>query len=217
MDEQADNGRWAAVRVTKPLELAAGHWHWSLMKIYRNLPELPPYCSVEYPNILRTQTILRGEFMVRLPAADLRDFYAQTKISVLPQDYVVVYLPLETKQLSSEWFQPSTTRFLVVIREADRFVLVLPKGKWLQMQSIFENEYEVDGPLKVIDLAIEAGKAMPGYLTHIGAIMTQERIRTFPISSFRRNHLMVSKADLPRTVKVLREFFDRCNPKTGIY
>jgi hypothetical protein len=99
------------------------------------------------------------------------------------------------------------------VREEDRFVLVLPKSKWMQMRSIFENEYEVDGPFKVVDLAIESGRAMPGYLTHIGAIMTQEKIRTFPISSFRRNHLLVSKTDLPRTAKVLREFFDRCRPK----
>jgi hypothetical protein len=147
---------------------------------------------------------------MRLPSADLRALFAGTQLTVLPEDYVVAYVPLESKQLSGEWFHPATTRFLVVIREEDRFVLVLPRAKWLKMKSLFKN-VEVEGPLRVIALDAGSTKFVPGYLTQLGAVMTAAMIRTFPISSFRRNHLMIQKPDLPRTVKVLREFIERCS------
>ena len=146
---------------------------------------------------------------MRLPSADLRVLFAGTRMTVLPEDYVVAYVPLESKQIPGEWFHPATTRFLVVVREEDRYVLVLPRAKWLKMKNLFEDA-EVEGPLRVIALDAGSTKFVAGYLTQLGAVMTTARIRTFPISSFRRNHLMIEKPDLPRTVKVLREFIERC-------
>jgi hypothetical protein len=146
---------------------------------------------------------------MRLPSADLRALFAGTQMTVLPGDYVVAYVPLTSKQLPAEWFHPATTRFLVVIREEDRFVLVMPRAKWLKMQMLFDTS-EVEGPLRVIALDANSTKFVPGYLTQLGAVMTAEKIRTFPISSFRRNHLMVQKPDLPRTVKLLRELIEQC-------
>ena len=146
---------------------------------------------------------------MRPPSADLRELFANTTLKVLPEDYVVIYLPPETNPLPPEWYDPANTRFAVVIRETEKLVMVMPRRKWLSMQSIFDR-YEVDGPFRVIDLAIDPGKPISGYLTQIGAVMTEARIRTFPISSFRRNHLLVNKPDLPRTVKALRVFFESC-------
>jgi hypothetical protein len=146
---------------------------------------------------------------MRMSSADLRALFAGTQMTVLPEDYAVAYVPLNSKQIPGEWFHPATTRFLVVIREEDRFVLVLPRAKWQKMKSLFE-AVEVEGPLRVIALDAGSTKFVPGYLTQIGAVMTAEKIRTFPISSFRRNHLLVQKPDLPRTVKALREFIERC-------
>lgn len=146
---------------------------------------------------------------MRLPAADSKAPFATTKLSVLPEDFVVVYLPLDTKPLLPEWHRPTTTRFGAIIRDPEELVVVVSKRKWLRMQSIFK-KYEIDGPFKVIELAIDAVSPVPGYLSQLGAVLSESQIRGFPISSFRRNHILVQKRDLPRTMRVLRKFVEQC-------
>jgi len=146
---------------------------------------------------------------MRLPAADLRVPFAATRLSVLPEDFVVVYLPLETKPLLPEWHRPTTVRFGAIIRDPEELVLVVARRKWMRMQSIFKN-YEIEGPFKVIELIMDPAKAIPGYLSQLGAVLSESQIRGFPISSFRRNHILVQKPDLPRTMRVLRKFVEQC-------
>jgi hypothetical protein len=146
---------------------------------------------------------------MRLPAADLRAPFATTGLSVLPEDFVVVYLPLDTKPLLPEWHRPTTTRFGAIIRDPEELVLVVAKRKWLRMQSIFK-KYEIEGPFKVIELVLDARKPVPGYLSQLGAVLSEWQIRGFPISSFRRNHILVEKPDLPRSMRALRKFIEQC-------
>ncbi len=113
---------------------------------------------------------------MRLPSADLRAVFAGTNLTVLPEDYVVVYIPLDSKQVPGEWFLPATTRFLVIIREEDRYVLVLPRAKWTKMRNLYV-ESEVEGPLRVIGLDPASTKFVPGFMTQVGAVLTAEKIR----------------------------------------
>ena len=146
---------------------------------------------------------------MHLPAEDLRVPFAATKLSVLPDEFVVVYLPLDTKPLLPEWHRPSSSRFGVIIRDPEELVLIVARRKWLRMKSIFK-KYELEGPFKVIELVLDTTKPIPGYLSQLGAVLSESKIRGFPISSFRRNHILVQKRDLPRTVKVLRKFVEQC-------
>ena len=146
---------------------------------------------------------------MHLPAEDLRVPFSATKLSVLPDDFVVVFLPLDTKPLLPEWHRPSSSRFGAIIRDPEELVLIVAKRKWLRMQSIFK-KYELEGPFKVIGLILDTTKPIPGYLSQLGAVLSESEIRGFPISSFRRNHILVQKRDLPRTMRVLRKFVEQC-------
>jgi hypothetical protein len=42
----------------------------------------------------------------------------------------------------------------------------------------------------------------------IASILAESDISSIPISSFKSYHIIVPKADLPRTVKVLRKYLD---------
>jgi len=150
---------------------------------------------------------------MRLPSANLRAPLATTKLSVLPEDFLVVHLPPDTEPLPPEWYRPTAARFGATIRDPEELVLILSKRKWLRMHSIFE-KYEVDGPFKVVELATEAVKPVPGYLSKLGAVLAESQVRGFPISSFRRNHILVQKRDLPRTMRILRKFVEQC--KAGL-
>jgi hypothetical protein len=141
---------------------------------------------------------------MRTISAELKKLLAHTNLIVLPEDFVVVYLPIGTKAISGEWFRPATTRFAAVIQEPKLITMVVPRQKWLRMQNMFD-KCDVRGPYKVM-VAI-------GYMATIGSILTESKISALPISSFKHDHIIVPKGELPRAVKVLREFLGKCRKK----
>jgi hypothetical protein len=145
-------------------------------------------------------------------SAELRALLTRTNLVVFPEDFVAVYLPPNIRAISGEWFRAATTRFAVVIQEPKSITMVIPRRKWLRMQNMFE-KYNVNGPLKVISFDVKLSYAACGYMAAIGSVLTESKIHAIPVSSFRRDHILVSKADLPRTVRVLREFLESCRKK----
>ena len=142
-------------------------------------------------------------------SANLKKLLARTNLVVLAEDYVVVYLPINVKLIPGEWFRPATTQFAVFIREPKVITMVVQRRKWLRMQNMFEKR-EVAGPLKVISFDVKLSLVATGYMAAIGSVLTEANISAVPISSFKHDHILVPKDDLPRTVRVLRRFLDSC-------
>ncbi len=147
-------------------------------------------------------------------SGELKDLLTHTNLVVFPEDYVVVYLPVGIQAIPGEWFRPATTRFAVVIQEPKVITMVVPRRKWLRMQSMFD-KYDVNGPLKVISFDIKLSLVASGYMCAIESLLTEANISAIPISSFRGDHIIVPKEDLPRTVKVLRGFLASCKTCKG--
>jgi hypothetical protein len=147
-------------------------------------------------------------------SAELNKLLARTKLIIFPEDYVVVYLPINIQAIPGEWFRPATTRFAVVIQEPKVITMVVPRHKWLRMQGMFD-KYDVNGPLKVISFDVKLSLVTSGYMSAIGSVLTNSNINAMPIYSFKGDHIIVPKADLPRTVKVLRGFLDSFKKKSS--
>ncbi len=145
-------------------------------------------------------------------SAGLKQLLARTNLVVFPEDYVIVYLPIGSKAISGEWFRPATTRFAAVIQEPKLITMVVPRQKWLRMQNIF-GKCKVDGPYKVISFDVKLSLVAIGYMATIGSILTESKISAMPISSFKHDQIIVPKAELPRAIKVLREFLESCRKK----
>jgi hypothetical protein len=50
-------------------------------------------------------------------------------------------------------------------------------------------------------------------MSAIGSVLIDSNISAIPIFSYKGDHIIVHKADLPRTVKVLREFLSGMKKK----
>ena len=140
-------------------------------------------------------------------SAELRELLIQTDLFVFPEDFVVVYLPQDIKAISGEWFRYTTTRFAMVIQEPKMITMVIPSRKWLRMQNIFE-KYEVNGPWKVIRFKLKKAQPAPGYLATIGSALKDSKISSIPVSTLKNSHILVPKSDLPRAVRILRDFLE---------
>jgi len=149
---------------------------------------------------------------MRAISPDFKKLLAHTKLLVLPEDYFVIQLPLDAKLIPGEWYRPATTRFALFIREPKEISLVVARRKWLRMQNIFDS-YKVSGPVKVIAFDSHLSMVAPGYMAAIGCVLEESKIRVAPVSSFSRDHILVEKKDLPRTVKLLRQLIQECKKK----
>ncbi len=146
--------------------------------------------------------------MAELPA-NLKKLFARTKLVVLPEDYLLVRLPVDARPIPGEWYRPATTRFGAFIREPKEITLIVTRRKWLRMQNVFK-QYKVSGPMKVITFDIKLSLVVYGYLAALSRVIADDKISLVPISSFHRDHILVAKQDLPRTVRVLRQFLQSC-------
>lgn len=149
---------------------------------------------------------------MRAISAELKKTLARTNLIVLPEDYVVVYLPVDIKAIPGEWFRPATTRFAAVIQEPKVITMVIPRQKWLRMQRMFE-KYDVNGPYKVVSFDVKLSLVVQGYMAAIGSVLRESKISALPISSFKHDHIIVPKAELPHAVKVLRNLLNSCKEK----
>ena len=145
-------------------------------------------------------------------SAELKELLARTSLIVYPEDYVIVYLPVGVQAIPGEWFRPATTRFAVVIQEPKVITMIVTRQKWLRMQSMFEQS-DVSGPMKVIAFDVKLSLVARGYMAAICPVLRQAKISVLPISSMKSDHILVPKSDLPRAVKVLREFLEGCKKK----
>ncbi len=141
--------------------------------------------------------------------SDLKKLLVRTRLSVLPEDYFAIRLPLDSKVIPGEWYRPATTRFAVFIREPKEINLIVARRKWLRMQSIFES-YKVTGPFKVIGFNGKLSMVVPGYMSVIGSVLYDAKISVLPVSTLCRDHILVQKQDLPRTVRILRQLIRSC-------
>ena len=145
-----------------------------------------------------------------LLTAELKELLVRTKLSVLPEDYFVIQLPLDSKPIPGEWYRPATTRFALFLREPKEITLIVARRKWLRMQSIFD-KYHVTGPVKIIAFDHKISMVVPGYMAAIGNVLAESNIGVVPISTLSSDHILVRKADLPRTVRLLRQFIQACH------
>ena len=138
-------------------------------------------------------------------SAELAKLFAQTKLELLPEDYYLVRLPADTRAIPGEWYRPATTRFAVFIRAPKGITLVVSRRKWLRMQNLFES-YELSDPVRVITLDLELPLELHGYFAAVADVLAGAGISILPIGAFDRDHVLVHKKDVPRAMKVLRQF-----------
>jgi hypothetical protein len=141
-------------------------------------------------------------------STDAKKLLSCIKLIILPEDYYVIHLPADTKEIPSEWYRPATTRFAVFIREPKEITLVVTRRKWLRMKNIFSN-YEKSVPMKVVTFDKKLANVSGSY-TAIGKVLAEAKLSGTPISSYSCDHLLVPKTNLPRTIRVLRGFLESC-------
>ncbi len=134
--------------------------------------------------------------------------FASTKIHLHPDDFIIVSLPLSEKEQALEAFK-SLEPFSSVTVDRAEVSLILRTCDWAAMSHLFKSS-ETEGPYRTITFDIVLDLNLVGFLSVVSAVLAEEGISIYALSTYLRDHILVKSSQADETVRVLDELFLRC-------
>jgi hypothetical protein len=144
-----------------------------------------------------------------MPTPDMIPVFAATKLKLHPEKFTLVSLPLSEKDKALELFK-EVSPFSTISVDHSEVSLVLSVQDWMTMQGNFE-QYKKEGPYKAITFDIVLDLNLIGFLSIVSAILAEEKISIFAVSTFLRDHILVKEDEHLLALQVLNNLIQRCN------
>jgi len=139
------------------------------------------------------------------PSPSMLPFFADTKLIVHPDDFVVVSVPpTQGAELRRLRLRP----FSSVTYDHGEVSLVVRASEWALNESRFR-EAKVEGPYTLITFDIALDLSLVGYLSVVSSLLAENGVSIFALSTYLRDHILVKKEDSEKAVKVLTRLIER--------
>jgi len=148
--------------------------------------------------------------MSHMPTPEMMPVFASTKLKLHPDQYNIVSLPSEKQEEALEYFKPLTP-FSSVTVDTEEVSLILKTSAWEKMKDHFP-VFEAEGPYSAITFDIVLDLSLVGFLSVVSAILADEDISIYAISTYLKDHILVKSVDAEKTMKVLGDLIERCKP-----
>lgn len=146
--------------------------------------------------------------MGHMPSPEMVPVFASTNLRLQPDEYTIVSLPVSEKERAYELFKPFSAFSSITIVE-DEVSLILKSSDWDIIRIEFDF-YEVEAPYSVITFDIVLDLSLVGYLSVVSAILADDGISIYAVSTYLRDHILVKSADARRTMTVLTDLIEHC-------
>lgn len=143
-----------------------------------------------------------------MPSPEMIPVFASTKLKLHPDEYTIVSLPVEKQDMALELFKPLSP-FSSITVDTEEVSLILKTSEWEKMKEHFP-VFESEAPYSVITFDIVLDLSLVGFLSVVSAILADEGISIYAISTYLRDHIMVKTKEADRTIQVLEELIQRC-------
>ncbi len=139
------------------------------------------------------------------PSPSMLPFFADTKLIVHPDDYVVVSMP---PTQSDEAHRLRLSPFSSVTYDHGEVSLVVRASEWAVNESRFR-EAKVEGPYTLITFDIALDLSLVGYLSVVSSLLAENGVSIFALSTYLRDHILVKKEDSEKVVEALTRLIER--------
>ena len=143
-----------------------------------------------------------------MPSPEMIPVFASAKLKLHPDEYTIVSLPVEKQDMALELFKPLSP-FSSITVDTEEVSLILKTSEWEKMKEHFP-VFESEAPYSVITFDIVLDLSLVGFLSVVSAILADEGISIYAISTYLRDHIMVKTKEADRTIRVLEELIQRC-------
>jgi hypothetical protein len=146
------------------------------------------------------------------PAA--REVWAQTRLHIWPEEYVVASLP-RSALVAAAAAVGGAPGFMALVAERDEVSITLTEEAW-RTSGLAARASAEAGPYRVITLDVNIDLAVVGYLAPAALRLAEARIAIVPQCAFLKDHLLVREADLEIAVRVLEGLVGECRGRGAL-
>jgi len=139
------------------------------------------------------------------PSPSMLPFFADTKLIVHPDDYVLVSVPPDQ---GAEAYRLRLRPFSSVTYDHGEVSLVVRASEWTVNESRFR-EAKVEGPYTLITFDVVLDLALVGYLSVVSSLLAEEGVSIYALSTYLKDHILVRKMDSEKAVEALTRLIER--------
>ena len=133
--------------------------------------------------------------------------WAQTKLLVWPEKYVIVSLPKSSLSQATSIVAMATGTFAALVLERDEVSLTLPEPVWTA-NAVKANAH--DGPCRALTFDLSLDLDVFGYFAQAALRLANAKISIVPESAYLKDHILVHERDLDQTVTILNKLIEDC-------
>jgi len=145
---------------------------------------------------------------------DLLKLYAKTGAEVLPEDYLIIKLPLKETVVVEDKIKMIRDSFFSLIINKEEITLIVPDNEWKKISDSFL-ELKIERTYKIISLDLPLQWTITGYLSFIVRLLSEVGISVGTISCYSKNYLLIKKHDIFMAIQILTNFFSECKRLIG--
>ena len=143
-----------------------------------------------------------------IPSSEIVPVFAATKLKLHPEEFTLVSLPLSEKEKVLELFKVVDPFSTISVDHAE-VSLILSEPEWSKMSNQFD-EYESEGPYRAITFDFVLDLNLIGFLSVISAVLVEEGISIYAVSTFLRDHILVKSSHADKAMNALGSLIQRC-------
>jgi hypothetical protein len=143
-----------------------------------------------------------------MPSQEMIPVFASTSLKLHPDEYTIVSLPVKAQEKELEIFKPLNP-FSSITMDTEEVSLILKSSDWEVMKTNFPF-YKTDGLFSVITFDIVLDLSLVGFLSVVSAVLADEGISIYAVSTYLRDHILVHSVDAERAMSCLDDLIERC-------
>jgi len=143
----------------------------------------------------------------------MRRILSEAVVKEHTDDYTVVSIKLDEEAKARSLLR-DLQPFSSVTYDNNEVSVVLRASDWKRLKEEFSGFKEA-GPYRLLTFDIVLDLSIVGFLSVVSAVLAEEGVSIYTLSTYLRDHILVRKKDSPRAVAALRKIIEECRrPRT---
>jgi len=143
----------------------------------------------------------------------MRRILSETVVKEHAEDYTIVSVRPDEEAKARDLLG-RLKPFTSITYDGNEVSVVLMASDWERLRGEFHGFAEA-GPYRLLTFDIVLDLSIVGFLSVVSAMLAEEGVSIFALSTYLRDHIMVKKEDSRRAVTVLRSLIEICKrPRT---
>jgi hypothetical protein len=138
----------------------------------------------------------------------MRRILSETAVKEHDEDYTIVSLRPD-EEAKAKGLLGRSRPFNSITYDGDEVSIVLMASDWERLRGEFHGFAEA-GPYRLLTFDIVLDLSIVGFLSVVSAVLAEEGVSIFALSTYLRDHILVKKEDSRRAVAALRKLIEEC-------